>query len=135
MKRPFGVTVLAILSGFMAALAIFAALRFLGIMFRPIGIVVPGFWYALMYGLLAWVYIWLTQMLWRLDPAAWLFLAVITVFNLVLNFLVMITGGAWADVNVAILLNALILLYVMLPGTKKAFGMAKPPAPPAPPAA
>jgi drug/metabolite transporter (DMT)-like permease len=130
-KRPFGVTVLAILSGFLAALAIFAALRFLGVMFRPVGLVVPGFWYALMYGLLAWVYIWLTQMLWRLDPAAWLFLAVITVFNLVLNFIVLVTGNAFTDVSVAIFVNALILLYVMLPGTKKAFGMDKPPAPPA----
>jgi len=131
MKRPFGVTVLAILSGFLAALAVFAALRFLGVMFRPVGLVVPGFWYALMYGLLAWVYLWLTQMLWRLDPAAWLFLAVITVFNLVLNFIVLVTGNAFTDVSVAIFVNALILLYVMLPGTKKAFGMDKPPAPPA----
>ncbi len=80
-----------------------------------------------MYGLLAWVYIWLTQMLWRLDPAAWLFLAVITVFNLVLNFIVMVTGNAFTDVSTAIVVNALILLYVMLPGTKKAFGMDKPP--------
>ena len=135
MKRPFGITVLAILSGFLAILAIFGALRFLGVMFRPVGMVVPGFWYALMYGLLAWVYIWLTQMLWRLDPAAWLFLAVITVFNLVLNFIVMVTGNAFTDVSTAIVVNALILLYVMLPGTKKAFGMDKPPAPPAPPAA
>ena len=131
MKRPFGVTVLAILSGFLAVLAIFGALRFLGVMFRPVGMVVPGFWYALMYGLLAWVYIWLTQMLWRLDPAAWLFLAVITVFNLVLNFIVMVTGNAFTDVSTAIVVNALILLYVMLPGTKKAFGMDKPPVPPA----
>jgi hypothetical protein len=131
MKRPFGVTVLAILSGFLAALAIFAALRFLGVMFRPVGLVVPGFWYALMYGLLAWVYIWLTQMLWRLDPAAWLFLAVITVFNLVLNFIVLVTGNAFTDVSVAIFVNAIILLYVMLPGTKKAFGMDKMQQPPA----
>ena len=122
MKRPFGITVLAILSGFMAALAIFAALRFLGIMFRPIGIVVPGFWYALMYGLLAWVYIWLTQMLWRLDPAAWLFLAVITVFNLILDFTVMLGAADWSDVSISFLINALILIYVMLPGTRRAFG-------------
>jgi len=135
MKRPFGVTVLAILSGFLAVLAIFGALRFLGVMFRPVGMVVPGFWYALMYGLLAWVYIWLTQMLWRLDPAAWLFLAVITVFNLVLNFIVMVTGNAFTDVSTAIVVNALILLYVMLPGTKRAFGMDKKAPPAAPPAA
>jgi drug/metabolite transporter (DMT)-like permease len=130
MKRPFGVTVLAILSGFLAALAIFAALRFAGLWFGPTNLG-NWFWYSLMYGLLAWVYIWLTQMLWRLDPSAWLFLAVITVFNLVLNFIVMVTGNAFTDVSTAIVVNALILLYVMLPGTKKAFGMDKPPAPPA----
>jgi hypothetical protein len=56
---------------------------------------------------------------------------VITVFNLVLNFIVMVTGNAFTDVSTAIVVNALILLYVMLPGTKKAFGMDKPPAPPA----
>jgi drug/metabolite transporter (DMT)-like permease len=130
MKRPFGVTVLAILSGFLAALAIFATLRFAGLWFGPTNLG-NWFWYSLMYGLLAWVYIWLTQMLWRLDPSAWLFLAVITVFNLVLNFIVMVTGNAFTDVSTAIVVNALILLYVMLPGTKKAFGMDKPPAPPA----
>jgi drug/metabolite transporter (DMT)-like permease len=126
MKRPFGITLLAIVSGFFAVLAIFTALRFLGIMFRPVGMVIPGFWYALMYGLLAWVYVWLTQMLWRMDPAGWLFLAIITVFNLIMNFLVLLGGETFADVQVAVILNALVLLYVMLPGTKKAFGMQKP---------
>jgi hypothetical protein len=126
MKRPFGVTLLAIVSGFFAVLAIFSALRFLGVMFRPIGLVVPGFWYALMYGLLAWVYVWLTQMLLRVDPAAWLFLAIITVFNLIMNFLVLLGSGSWYDVQLSVILNALVLLYVMLPGTKAAFGMNKP---------
>lgn len=126
MKRPFGVTLLAIVSGFFALLAIFSALRFLGVMFRPIGLVVPGFWYALMYGLLAWVYVWLTQMLWRVDPAAWLFLAIITVFNLIMNFLVLIGSGSWYDVQLSVILNGLVLIYVMLPGTKKAFGVQPP---------
>ena len=126
MKRPFGVTLLAIVSGFFAVLAIFSALRFLGVMFRPIGLVVPGFWYALMYGLLAWVYVWLTQMLWRVDPAAWLFLAIITVFNLIMNFLVLVGSGSWYDVQLSVILNGLVLIYVMLPGTKKAFGVQPP---------
>lgn len=126
MKRPFGVTLLAIVSGFFALLAIFSALRFLGVMFRPIGLVVPGFWYALMYGLLAWVYVWLTQMLWRVDPAAWLFLAIITVFNLIMNFLVLVGSGSWYDVQLSVILNGLVLIYVMLPGTKKAFGVQPP---------
>jgi hypothetical protein len=61
-------------------------------------------------------------MLWRVDPSAWVFLAVITVFNLTIDFVIMTTGGDWYDVNVSVILNALILLYVILPGTRRAFG-------------
>jgi len=126
MKRPFGITLLAIVSGFFAVLAVFTALRFLGLGIGP-GIKVSGaLWYAFMYGLLAWVYLWLTQMLLSVNPQAWLFLAIITVFNLIINFMSLVGGAEWYDVNAAIILNGLVLLYIMLPGTKKAFGMEKP---------
>jgi hypothetical protein len=125
MKRPFGATVLAILSGILAVISIFVCLRFFGLIFGVIN--VPGaLWYAFLWGLLAWVYIWLTQMLWNVQPQAWIFLAVITVFNLVMNLLVIIGNGTWYDVNVSFIVNALILIYIMLPGTKRAFGMEKP---------
>jgi hypothetical protein len=84
-------------------------------------------WYAFMWGLMAWVYFWLAQMLWRVDRQAWLFMAVITVFNLILDFTTLLTGGAtttFSDVSVSFILNALILIYVMLPGTKRAFDVA-----------
>ncbi len=55
-------------------------------MFGPIDFKTFSLWYALMWGLLVWVYVWLVQMLWRVDPQAWLFLAVITGFNLILDF-------------------------------------------------
>ncbi len=128
MKRPFVVTLLAILSGLLAVFAGFVALRWLGVWFSPTlsSNLVPAFWYALMYGLLAWVYIWLTQMLWNVQPAAWLFLAVITVFNLIIAFLDMLSAGPWGGTYIHVGLNAVILLYVMLPGTKRAFGMDKP---------
>ena len=125
MKRPFGVTVLAILSGFMAVLSIIACLRFLGVGFGPVNIG-GAFWYAFLWGLMAWVYIWLTQMLWNVQPQAWIFLAVITVFNLVMGLLAEIGGGAYYDTQAGLLLNGLILIYIMLPGTKRAFGMDKP---------
>ena len=55
MKRPFGITVLACPLGVHGhSWPSSAALRFLRVMFRPVGIVVPGFWHALMYGWLAW---------------------------------------------------------------------------------
>ena len=126
MNRPIGVTILAILAGVLAVLAGIATLRFLGLFpfLGPLNIRTFNLWYALMYGLLAWVWAWLAQMLWRVDPSAWMFLAVITVFNLVIGFVILVTGGDWYDVNVSVILNALILLYVMLPGTRRAFGRA-----------
>jgi len=37
---------------------------------------------------MVWVYVWLVMMLLDVDKQAWLFLAVITVFNLILDFTV-----------------------------------------------
>jgi hypothetical protein len=124
-KRPFGVTLLAILAGVVAVLAGIHALQALGILPYAIGPVkVHSFslWNALMWGLLLWVYIWLVQMLWRVDPQAWLFLAVITVFNLIFDFVAMIGSAAWTDVSLSFIVNAIILIYIMLPGVKRAFG-------------
>lgn len=121
--RPFGVTILAILAGLAALFAAIATLRFLGILpLGPLGFRTFNLWYALMYGLLTWVWIWLVQMLWNVDPQAWIFLAVITVFNLVIDFVILIGAGSWYDVNVSVIVNALILIYIMLPGVRNAFG-------------
>jgi len=124
MNRPIGVTILAILAGILAVISGIATLRFLGLFpfLGPLDIRIFNLWYALMYALLTWVWVWLVQMLWRVDPSAWVFLAVITVFNLTIDFVILITGGDWYDVNVSVILNALILIYVMLPGTRRAFG-------------
>jgi hypothetical protein len=124
-NRPFGVTVLAILAGIAAFFQGIYVLQSLGLLPFFIGpFSVRGFslWYALMFGLMLWIYIWLVQMLWKVDAQAWLFLAVITVFNLTLNFVVLLGQDAvWSDVSLSFILNALILIYCMLPGVKQAF--------------
>ena len=74
-----------------------------------------------MWALMVWVYVWVVKMLWSVDKQAWLFLAVITVFNLILDFTVMLGGAEWSDVSLSFLLNAFILIYIMLPGVKRAF--------------
>jgi hypothetical protein len=125
-SRPFGVTVLAFLAGVAAVLAAIHALQALGIfpfVIGPFQVHAFNFWSFLMWALMVWVWAWLVQMLWRVDPQAWLFLAVITVFNLILDFTVMLGSATWSDVNVSFLLNALILIYVMLPGVREAFKM------------
>jgi hypothetical protein len=123
-KRPFGVTVLAILAGIAAVLAGVHALQALGIfpyMIGPFSVHAFSFWSFLMWALMVWVWVWLVQMLWRMDKSAWIFLAVITVFNLILDFTVMLGAAEWSDVSVSFLVNAIILIYVMLPGVKRAF--------------
>ena len=124
-SRPFGVTVLAVLAGIAAVLAAVHALQALGIfpfMIGPVSVHAFSFWSFLMWALMVWVWVWLVQMLWRMDKSAWLFLAVITVFNLILDFTVMLGAGAWSDVSLSFIVNAIILIYVMLPGVKKSFG-------------
>jgi hypothetical protein len=124
MNRPIGVTILAILAGILAVLSGIATLRFLGFFpfLGPLDIRIFNLWYALLYGLLTYVWIWLAKMLWEVDESAWIFLAVITIFNLTVDFIILITGGSWYDINVSVIVNSLILIYVMLPGTRRAFG-------------
>ena len=123
-KRPFGVTVLAILAGALAVLSGVHALQSLGIlpfMIGPFSVHAFSFWSFLMWALMVWVYVWVTQMLWNMEKSGWLFLAVIATFNLILDFTVMLGASAWSDVSVHFLLNAIILIYVMLPGVRRAF--------------
>lgn len=124
-KRPIGVTILALLAGLAAILAAFHLLQSLGILPYVIGpYSVRGFnlWNALMWGLMLWVWIWVFQMLWNVNPQGWLFVAVISVFNLILAFTYLLGQAEWSDVSLSFLVNGLILIYVMLPGVRQAFG-------------
>jgi hypothetical protein len=125
-ERPIGVTILAILAGIAAVLAAIHALQFLGIIPFFIGNTIHVRYFslfsALMYGLLVWVYIWLTMMLWRVERQAWLFLVMITMFYLILDLFMLIGASTWEDVSISIIVNAIILLYCMLPGVRSAFG-------------
>ena len=130
-ERPIGVTILAILAGIAAVIAAVHALQFLGIFpffFSASGIDIHvryvSFWDSLMYGLLFWVYIWLTMALWRVEPGAWMFLVIVTMFYLILDALMLIGVTTWSDVGVSVVLNAIILLYCMLPGVRSAFATA-----------
>jgi hypothetical protein len=123
-KRPFGVTILAILAGIAAVLAGIHALQSLGILpfaLGPFSIHAFSFWSFLMWAVMVWLWAWLVKMLWNVEKEAWLFLAVISAFNLILDFTVMLGQGEWSDVSVSFVVNAIILIYVMLPGVKKAF--------------
>jgi hypothetical protein len=122
--RPIGVTVLTVLAGLAAVLSGIHLLQALGIfpyIIGPISIRDFSLWYALMWGLLVWVYVWLIQMLWRVDPAAWLFLLIITIWNLSVNFITILGSPTFSDVSLSFLVNGAILIYIMLPGVREAF--------------
>lgn len=122
--RPIGVTVLAGLAGLAAVLAAVHTLQSLGIFPYVIGPFKTrdfNLWYALTWGLLLWVYVWLVQMLWRVDKQAWLFLVIITIWNLSMDFLMMLGAYQWSDVSLSFILNGIILIYCVLPGVREAF--------------
>ncbi len=123
--RPFGITILALLAGLAAILAgvnLFQAMGILPYFIGSIAIRDFNLWYVVMWGLMVWVYVWLVQMLWNVNPQAWMFLAIITVFNISISFFAMLGATTqWSDVSVDIILNALILIYIMLPGVRRAF--------------
>jgi hypothetical protein len=79
------------------------------------------FWAALMWGILFLIYMWIFRMLWNVDPQGWLFLVIISGLNLMLAFFSILGGSSWEAMSAAILINGLILVYCLLPGTKKAF--------------
>jgi predicted flap endonuclease-1-like 5' DNA nuclease len=128
-KRPFGVTVLAVLAAIAAIIAIIHTLQFLHLF--PIQGPFGQFTFftfdllgALLWGFLALIYIWVTNKLWNLDPQGWLFVAALSALNLILAVISIIGQSTWQAMLPAILVNGLILIYTLLPGTKEAFGMA-----------
>lgn len=127
-ERPFGVTLLAILAAIAAIIAGIHTLQMLHLFpFRgPFG-VFAFFTFdllgAILWGLLALIYIWVVRQLWNLDPQGWLFVAALAAINLILAVISVFGQSTWQAMLPSILVNGLILVYVLLPGTKEAFGI------------
>lgn len=129
MKRPLGVTLLSIFAGIAALLAIMHMLQMLHVLpFNLLGEM--RFWDfnvvgALMWGLLAVVYVWLIRKLWSLDPQGWLFLVILSTLNLILAFVSLLGQSSWQAVIPTFIANGLIFIYCLLPSTKELFGASK----------
>ena len=127
-KRPFGVTILALLAAIGAIIAIVHTLQMLHLF--PIGGPFGQYKFftfdlfgALLWGMLALIYIWVVRMLWNLDPQGWLFVVALATLNLIFAVVSIIGQSSWQAMLPAILVNGLILIYGLMPGTKAAFGM------------
>ncbi len=126
-KRPLGVTFLAILAGFAAFFAIIHTLQMLHLFpirgpFGQFTFFTFSLFGAIMWGIVAAVWIWLVRKLWNVEPDAWWFIIIFTILTLVLNFVSLLGGTPWEALATSTVLNALILVYALIPGTRDAFG-------------
>jgi hypothetical protein len=126
-ERPMGVTILGILALLGAIAAGIHTLQLLHLW--PIKLAGTDFrfftfdlWGAIMWAIMLAIWIWLFRRLWAVDPQAWLFLVVLAVLNLILAIVSIIGQMAWQDMLYSIVINGIVLIYCLLPGTKKAFG-------------
>lgn len=124
-ERPIGVTILAGLAGIALVLAAVHLLQALGILpyfIGPVAFREFTLWYALMWGLMVWVWLWVIRALLDLEPQAWLFVLVVTGFSVTFDFFtLMATPTETSDVAVSFVVGIAILAYAMLPSTKRAF--------------
>jgi hypothetical protein len=124
-SRPFGVTVLAILGGIAGVIAAYHTLQYLHILpfwLGPMAFYGFDLWGALLWGITTVIYAWLVSMLWTMNPSGWLFLVILSIWNLVLAALSILGASTFQALLPAILVNAAVLIYCLLPGTKRAFG-------------
>lgn len=124
-SRPFGVTLLAILVGIAAVVAGIHTLQMLHLW--PISMGTVRFFTfdligAILWGVMFLIWLWVVRGLWNLDPSAWLFVVVLSSLNLILDALSILGGSTFAAMWPSLLINGLVLIYGLLPGTKAAFG-------------
>jgi len=126
-NRPLGVTILAALASVALVLSIvhlLQALKILPYVIGPIAIRDFNLWYVLLWGLMIWVWLWVVRALLVMDPSAWLFLLIVSGFNLMFDFFTMIsTPTTNTDLTISFLLNLVIFGYTMVPSTKRSFGI------------
>ena len=125
--RPLGITILAGLAGIALVLAVVHLLQAIGLLpyfIGPVAIRDFNIWYALMWGLMIWVWLWVVRALLVMDPSAWLFVLIVSGFNLIFDFFTLIsTPTTVTDLSVSFVLNLIIFGYAILPTTKASFGI------------
>jgi hypothetical protein len=126
MKRPFAVTLLAIIAALAGVVAVIDTLRLLGIF--PIASLGPMNFFgssvigAIFAGIVALIWFWAAAKIWNLDPQGWLFIVVIAVVYLIFDVVALISGTPIQSMALSFVLTILALILAILPGTKQAFG-------------
>jgi hypothetical protein len=125
--RPIGITLLAILAVVAALVAVWHTLQYLHLVPFTLG---PLQFYgydplgAIMWAILAMIWVWVAARLWTVDPRGLMFAIVLSGLNLVLALLSLLGASTLEALLPAIVLNGAILLYCLTPGVRRAFGAA-----------
>ena len=126
-KRPLGATILAVLAGVALLLAIVHLLQALGIVpyfIGPVAFHDFSLWYVLLWGLMIWVWLWVVRALLVMDPSAWLFVLIVSGFNLMFDFITMaFSSTTTTDLTASFILSGIIFGYALLPSTKRGFNV------------
>jgi hypothetical protein len=126
MKRSVGAIVLAVLAGAAGVLAIIDVLRYLGLLPAVIfgGLSFFGFSFigAILAAIVAVIWFWAAGKLWNQDEQGWLFMVVMAILYLILDFVALISGTPLWSLFPSGLLSVLVLIIAFIPGTRAAFG-------------
>lgn len=125
MKRSVGASILAVVAAFAGILAVVDVLRYLGLLpfsFGPLQFFGASFFGAILAGISAAIWFWAAQKLWNSDAQGWLFIVVLAVFYLIMDFVALISGTPFSSVSASVVISVLVLVVALLPGTKSSFG-------------
>ena len=123
--RPIGITIIAILAGIATIIAAIHTLQYLHLFpFFMGGMAFFGFDLlgALLWGVMTLIYAWVVSMLWNVNPQGWMFLVLLSGLNIILDIISIIGQTTISAVAPSLLINAIILIYCLTPGVKRAFG-------------
>jgi hypothetical protein len=124
--RPLGVIFLVILALLGACNAFIYTLQMLHILPTYLG---PVAFYqfsligAFFWGFLAFIWLGVAGALWAMHPQGYMFMMLIAAFDLIYGILCALGGSSWEAMAPMIIISGIVLVYCMLPGTKKSFGI------------
>jgi hypothetical protein len=79
---------------------------------------------GLLWGATTLIWIWAMINLWNLQAQGLMFVTILAGWNLVLDFFSILGASSFEELLPSIIVNALVLIYSLMPGTRNAFNIA-----------
>src|SRR5690242_5922837 len=115
-KRPFGITILAILAAIAAVVAAYHTLQYLHILpitLGPVRFFTFDLLGAILFGVSTVIWIWVASSLWALRPAGRMFIILLSALNLILAAFAIIGQSTFQAMLPEIIINGIILIYAL----------------------